>query len=443
MNIEALKSLNLVDFLSEHYGVEFQRSGQGYVCRSPFGADRDPSFFVRQIEGRWLFKDFSSGLGGSIIDLVQRLENLSEIGSVLRRIERLLDGTATMLSKPKDQESIGITAQGNARGYDIEQLYLRFRQEDPEVCRQYLLRRGIASELVEELIFTGEVVHNRYQQKSYCCFAVRDGAGALRCLDNHEIGGRGKFVLGSKNTFSRDWQILPTATEAFISEGIIDYLSIKTIEGKNFIGIALLGNQLLFEAALLAGCSRIISALDGDQGGTTAFVDLVELYPDKELTQYPLHGHKDPNDLLQAGGLKKTKLTAEKKLELYRAFQRSENKSALAREWGIDRSYMYEVVNDCEELLLSGLADRQPGRPPAGQPDTVKDAWQQIGQLRDEVKQLRLEQDKASCREEFMQLRLKWAEIEAAKLRGEPVDEKNGPKHKAQIKKKRKRRRLR
>lgn len=440
--IEALKQMDLVAFLTEHYGLSFTRKGSSYVAGSPFGADRRPSFFVRQLEGRWLFKDFSSGLGGSVLDLVGRLEGLSGLGSIVRRIEELIGGkSAAALSVPAE-ELTRDAATGDERGYDIDALYRRFRREDPTACRQYLLGRGIAAELVEELIAGGEVVHNRYQGKSYCCFAVRDVAGELRCLDNHEIDGSGKFILGGKSVFSRDWQELGKATEAFISEGIIDYLSIKTLEGSSLPGLALLGNQLLFEAALLAGCSRIISALDGDHGGAIAFVDLMERYPDKELSQYPLQGHKDPNALLQARGNRQgVRLTAEKKLELYRAVQRSENKSDLAREWGIDRTHMYEVVSDCEKLLLQGLASRRPGRRPAGQPETVKEAWRQIGQLREEVDRLILERDKSVCREEFLRLRLKWSEIEVAELRGEPVDEKKGPLRKIQIKKKKKRKR--
>jgi hypothetical protein len=54
---------------------------------------------------------------------------------------------------------------------------------------------------------------------------------------------------------------------------------------------------------------------------------------------------------------------------------------------------------------------------------------------------LSLERDKSTCREEFLRLRLKWAEIEVAELRGEPVDEQKGPLRKVQIKKKKKRRR--
>ena len=437
--IEALKQINLVEFLSEHYGLNFKPSGSGYVASSPFGADRQPSFFVRQLEGRWLFKDFSSGLGGSIIELVGHLECLTGVGKVLGRIEALVGGKAPVLSQASVQGP-----ENTKRGYDIEQLYQHFGRQDPGVCRRYLVGRGIDEELVEELIAAGEVVHNRHRNKSYCCFAVRNGAGQLQCLDNHQIDGSDKFVLGAKHVYSRDWDVLPSAAEAFIAEGIIDYLSVKTLEGGRAVGLALLGNQLIFDVALFAGCSRIISAFDSGRGGTSAFVDLMEIYPDKELKQYPLDGHKDPNELLQSGGRKKgMRFTAEQKLELYRAFQRSDNKSELARQWCIDRSYLYEVVRDVEELVLGGLSSRQAGRRPAGQPETIKDAWQQIGRLQEQNRELRTERDKSICSEEFLRLRLKWSQIEAAELRGEPIDEKTGPVHKAQIKKKRKRRRSR
>ncbi len=440
--IEALKQMNLVEFLTEHYGLNFTRSGSGYVAGSPFGADKRPSFFVRQVEGRWLFKDFSSGLGGSIIDLVGHLESLPGVANALRRIKELMGchGASLTLVSQASLEA----PEDEKHGYDIEKLYQRFRQQDPDMCRRYLVGRGIAVELVEELISAGDVLHNHYQGKSYCCFAVRDAAGELQCLDNHEIDGSGKFILGTKRVYSRDWEVLPSAPEAFISEGIIDYLSIKTLEGNRLVGIALLGNQLIFDEALLAQCSRIISALDGDTGGTTAFVDLMERYPDKDLKQYPFQGHKDPNELLLSGSRKKgMRLSAEEKLELYRSFQRSDNKSELARQWGMDRSYMYEIVRDVEELVVTGLSSRQPGRRPSGKPETIKDAWRQIGKLQEHNRRLNLEQDKSICKEEFLRLRLKWAEIEAAELRGEPIEEKTGPVHKAQIKKKKKKRRLR
>jgi len=171
--------------------------------------------------------------------------------------------------------------------------------------------------------------------------------------------------------------------------------------------------------------------------------DLMEQYPDKEITAYDLQGHKDPNELLQALHKEPRRLTAADKLTLYEQFQQAENKSELARQWGIDRSHMYQIVRDCKQLLLSSLSDRGPGRRPADQPETVKDAWQQIQQLQEENKRLAIERDTLHCREELLGIRLKWAEIEAAEARNEPVDEHTGPKRKVQIKKKKKKKRLR
>ncbi len=431
--IETYKQVNLVEFLAEHYGLKFKKSGSGFVTGSPFGVDKKPSLFVRQLGSHWLFKDFSSGLGGSIIDIVGHLEQLSGVGEILRRLEQLAGGHCTSVAveeKPSETR----------RGYDVGQLYHSFRRQDPDVCRRYLMSRGIDTDLVKELISAGEVVHNRYQGKSYCCFAVRDDSGGLQCLDNHEIDGSGKFVLGAKHVYSRDWQELPHAPEVFITEGIIDYLSMKTLEEEKIPGMALLGNQLIFEPDLLSNCARIISALDEDLGGTAAFVDLVNGYPDKEVTQYPLRDYKDPNELLQSRS-RFRRLSPEEKLSLYRTFQRSDNRSELAREWGLDRSHMYAIVRDVEEMVISGLSSRRPGRRPMDQPQTMPDAWQQIDDLKEQNRNLSLERDETICREEFLKLRLKWSEIEAAELRGEPFDEKTGVLKKKQIKKKRKRRR--
>jgi len=436
ITIEALKQVHLVEFLREHYGLECLRVGSGYVMSSPFTAERQPSFSVREQAGRWLFKDFSSGLGGSIIDLVGALEGLSGAGQAIRRVRELLGGTVSLC-----QSSPAATGEPAERSYDLGELYQRFSGQDPEVCRRYLLERGIGAGLVEQLIEEGEVVHNHYQDRSYCCFAVRDGAGELRCLDNHEIAGGGKFVLGAKHVYSRDWPQLPLAEEAFVCEGIIDYLSIKTMEGDGAVGIALLGNQLLFTAELLAGCRRLISALDNDRGGISALIDLAERYPETEISPYPLAGHNDPNELLQARGKKGRRLSAADKLELYRAFQRSSNRSELARQWGIDRSYLYQLVKEMEESLSGLLSSRQAGRPPTDRPATVQEAWQQLQELQEQIRQLAQERDLGICREEFLGLRLKWAEIEAAELRGEEVDEDGVPTRKPQVKKKKRKRR--
>jgi hypothetical protein len=104
---------------------------------------------------------------------------------------------------------------------------------------------------------------------------------------------------------------------------------------------------------------------------------------------------------------------------------------------------MYEIARECEKILLDTFSGRRPGRKPAGKPPTLEQAWQRIEELEEKYEKEATEREELYCRGEFLQLRLKWAEIEAAELRGEAVDDRTGPKKKKQIKKKKKRKRSR
>ena len=171
-------------------------------------------------------------------------------------------------------------------------------------------------------------------------------------------------------------------------------------------------------------------------------LDLREMYPGKSVTLYSIEGYKDPNETLMA--IKESKgrsLSPERKLQLFREFQKSGNKTELAQRWGIDRSYLYEIVRECDQMVVEGFSGRKPGRPPKGESRSLEEARERIKELERKYEQEAKEREKLYCKSEFLQLRLKWAEIEAAEAKGEKVDESKGPKKKPQIKKKRKKRR--
>jgi transposase InsO family protein len=438
-SIEALKRVNLVELLSQYYGLEFKRQGTAFACCSPFTTESCPSFFVRQVGSHWLFKDFSSGTGGTIFDFVQMKEKLGSFSQAFSFLRRLLPSFVRCdADQHVDTEGTG-DAPVIERPYDVDALYDSFCRQDPDVCRSYLLGRSISKDLVEDLIRNGTVVHNRYQGQSYCTFAVHDETGRLRCLDNHAVDGQNKFVLGEKRPFSLEWEELKDAKAVFVSEGIIDYLSVKTLEGERALpGLALLGNQLCFEAPLLEAAEVLHAAVDADRGGNSAILDLTDRYPTKELRVYDLEGHKDPNELLVAvrSGKPRT-LSPQRKLELYREFQRSTNRKKLAEEWAIDRSYLYEIVRDCERTLVESLSSRKPGRRAHGAPANLEEAVEQIKELEARCEAEATQREESHCRSEFLALRLKWAEIEAAEARGEKVQE-DQPPRKRQIKKKEK-----
>jgi DNA primase len=437
LSVEALKQMNLAEFLACHYGLEFQQRGATYQCCSPFTDEKRPSFFVRLVGGHWLFQDFSSRRGGSIFDFVQMKENLPGFAEALAFVRQLVGASPCVMK----QTAAGGESSSSERSYDVNELYDRFRREDPAVCRDYLLGRAIAPERVEALIEEGLLVHNRYQGCSYCCFAVRDAEGQLKCLDNHAIEGSEKFVLGAKHPFSCEWEEVRRGKEVFLTEGIIDYLSMKSLELAPVPGLALLGNQLCFDAALLEQSQTLISAMDDDPGGDSAVLDLQQRYPEKAVRVYDLDGHKDPNELLVSvrRGEGRT-LTAEMKVRLYREFQQARNKTELARRWGIDRKHLYQIAWECEQMLVEGFSGRRRGRPAKGRPATLDEALARIEELESAYERKATEEEKQYCRSEFLAIRLKWAEREAAELRGEAVDEEQAPK-KRQIKKKRKTRR--
>jgi hypothetical protein len=438
--LEALKGVNLVEFLTQHYDLHFHRVGGQYVCHSPFTQEKVESFFVRLVNGHWLFKDFSSGHGGSIFDFVRIKENLASFSAVLSHIRGVLSPLCMAGWDGEGREDRGLSSHRGSF-YDVNRLYAHFRGSDISVCRDYLLKRGICEELVNDLVKEGILVYNRYQGQSYCCFAVFNGEGELKCLDNHQVDGAGKFVLGHKSVFSRDWRVLATAERVFVCESIIDYLSVKTLEDDPGPGLALLGNQVSFDPSVVGCVKQIVSALDDDRGGYRAFLDLREQYPHLEIKVYDLEDYKDPNALLMAVKAGKgRKLSPERKLKLYHEFLQSSNRAEVARRWGVDRSYMYEIARECDRSVLDSFTGRKVGRKPEGRPSTLEEAWGRIDALEEQYERESAERELLYCRSEFLKLRLKWAEIEASELRGESVDHSKGALKKKQIKKKRKRR---
>jgi DNA primase len=55
--------------------VQLKRSGNAFKGRSPFSNEKTPSFFV--VPAKNLYKDFSSGKGGNVVDFLMQHEKLS------------------------------------------------------------------------------------------------------------------------------------------------------------------------------------------------------------------------------------------------------------------------------------------------------------------------------------------------------------------------------
>jgi len=302
VDCEQAKRLDLVSFLQQRYGCTFRRQGAGWACCSPLTSEEHPSLHVRLApDGHWLFKDFSSGAAGTIIDFVQIKEEIPGVADALAWIQHWqTDVTDGQRSRSAPAGSQRDPAPGTR--YDLPVLYRCIRRNDAAASARYLHSRGIVSTLIHTLIRREELLRNHYRGKSYCCFAVRNTAGELTCLDNRQIGGKAKFVLGHKSPFSLELPLLPAAPRLFVCEGIIDYLSIKTLHPDwSLPGLAMLGREpAVIPTALVARCTEMIVAVDDDPGGRQAAAALRRRFPQCSLIPYDLGGCRDPNELLHA-----------------------------------------------------------------------------------------------------------------------------------------------
>jgi len=191
----------------------------------------------------------------------------------------------------------------------------------------------------------------------------------------------------------------------------------------NSTGIALLGNQLNgYDLEFLNNTPTLVSCFDNDGGGFSGYLDLIERYPGKQIEIYELQANqKDINDRLlsEKQSQRVENLTAQDKLAIYQAFVRSDNRSQLAKEWGIDRSYLYRIVKECEESIVNNFNEKHPGRKSAYDVANRANVRSLIEQLEAEKQQLARDKEYYYAQSEFLKIRLKFSDQEIAELRGD------------------------
>lgn len=411
MSIDQLKTMNLVTFCESCYGMQFQRNGHVFVCLSPFNQEKNPSFVIHQKNGHWLFKDFSSGKGGSIIDLVRDLENLpNDCPGIVERIKMLLGDHPEAAGSTPIWAPVGGSTSTTGHT-DLNYLFKKIQSNPLEPSQRYLESRGISEQVIGNLMKRQQVFTNIFNSKNYCCFVVRNINAELVCLDNHQIDGPSKFVLGTKHIFVPDYDELLRAKEVVITEGIIDLLSMRTLFSAT--GLALLGNALDFPAEWLEVSQKLILALDNDDAGDLGKEKLRARFPDKEFEDFTVGDYKDPNEVLMAFPeitTKRKKYSSKEKLQIYKEYQRCQNKSAVARQFGIDRSYLNEIINECDNVLLTHFDQKKPGRKKVDEPRDLVEALKQIETLKSQNLELAREKEALYITNEFNQLKINWAE---------------------------------
>ncbi|MCP4408619.1 MAG: hypothetical protein GY807_12810 [Gammaproteobacteria bacterium] len=408
--IEALKQIDLREFMSRCWQTRFQKEGTHYVALSPFREEKTPSLYVsREKDGHWVYFDHGSGRGGTVIDAVMEYEGDDDLGRAI--------GTATRMA-----QEVGLLAKkwepcGRPEKQDLEGLFKKLREHETTLVGDYLVGRGIAAELVERMISSGVVVLNRLHGSAYCCFAVRDAKGGLRSLYNRKINGsakREKFLLGEQYPFCLDWKKSAEAVKIYLCEGIIDALSLLTLEEDACV-LGFPGVHCVPKADdWLPSKAVLVEAFDEDEAGREAAKGLRQSFPNRAIERFDLRGTHDVNQLL-CSGPREDRSPGKLSLEDRIAVALSDKSSReLANEYGVHHSRICRIRNEATTTLKQVWSQRRRGRQAKAKPS------EEVESVRGELAETKRLSELQAMRIDWLELQVKMAEkrIEEAARKG-------------------------
>ena len=275
--IHAIKCLSIRAYLAER-GLHPTKDNPRYgLYLSPLREERSPSFKVDYVQNLWY--DFGLGEGGSIIDLVMRLERCN----FTEAVQLLSCGERTSIAVPVSP-SVLPTVPALRMLFDIP---LRH-----SALVGYLSSRGIDPAIA-----------------SACCREV-----------HYAVGGRNYFAVGFRND-AGGWELRSERFKGSVSpkhittidnrsdtvvafEGFMDFLSYLSMEKQLQTDVAVLNSVVNLPKAIsfLDRHATIHAFFDNDEAGCKATAELKRLCPNSSVIDrsHLYRKHKDLNEYWQA-----------------------------------------------------------------------------------------------------------------------------------------------
>ncbi len=392
-----LKQIDLTKFMNRCWQTHFKKQKAGFVALSPFREEKTPSLYVsRKEDGHWVYFDHGSGNGGTIIDAVMEYEGHKDIGQAIRTAKRMAQD-AGLLSKDIEPPS------GPEKQLDLEGLFKKLCTNETGLVREYLIGRCISPELVKQMISSHGVVLNRYHESNYCCFAIRDAQGVLRSLYNRKIDGPAgeKFLLGQQYPFCLDWKKSAQAAKIHLCEGVIDALSLLTLE-KNACVLGFPGaNYDPKNHDCLPAKGILVEAFDKDEAGRKAAKRLRQTFKERTVESFDMGEARDVNELLCSKSKPSGKLSVDDKVAMALSNKASRD---LGKEYQVHHSRVCNVRKEANAILTEAWGQRQVGRKPKPKPS------EDVERLVKELAEMKRLSELKTMRNEWLELKVKMTE---------------------------------
>lgn len=254
---------------------------------SPYRNEQHPSFKVDYRKNLW--RDFGAHEGGSIIDLVMKMRNCSDIEAIKLLEEKADLPLIVKTAFPPESES-------------VERMKLiRVEQFLPPNLENYLFReRAIPLKLSKYL----STVYYSIKGRVYYAIGFKNDKGGFELRNAHF---KGCFPPKTITTFDRGTSICN------LFEGFMDFLSYLTLypmkeENHPTESAVILNGTGNLEKAIpfLSKHTQIYAYLDNDEGGKEALQKLVKLkLPVIDCSKMYVN-HKDLNEFLKQMKRQKT-----------------------------------------------------------------------------------------------------------------------------------------
>ena len=293
IDIPALKALHPLANVVEAAGVKLRGSGRVRQGICPFHDESEGSFTAYGDSERWYC--FGCGLGGDVLDFVQRIEGLT-LPEALALLEdqRPVTGATNRPAPtrhrqaaplpPRDPALLTATARfyaGQLRRNPSGQEYLASRGVDPVAASRLGLGYSPGSGLRQALVSLGfsekriqdsGLFMDRGSERFVGMVVVPEVSGGIvrwlkgRAVDPNR-SPRFQALPGSKPMLGLG-RLGPAPTWAVVAEGVFDWL---TLAGWGLPACAALGTQGVERVAkALQGCPRVFLAFDADAAGREA-----------------------------------------------------------------------------------------------------------------------------------------------------------------------------
>ncbi|PDP80262.1 mobilization protein [Porphyromonas gingivalis] len=284
-DLQNIKAIPIADYLHA-YGIEPAKRYNGYALyHAPYREDPNASLKVDFRQNLW--HDYGTNQGGSIIDLVMRMQGCS----AYEAMAHLAEGKATTLAPfPFHREACIGQKRKEQRPSNIRHI-LSISEVLPLHLQNYLreVRR------IDLAVASPYLRHIRYEVggREYSAIGFRNRAGGYELRDDKTF--KGTIAPKDISLIKRD-----ASEKLCLFEGFMDFLSYLTMKGKETAPCLVLNSVSNLPRAIAylheKGIDSVRAFLDNDQAGRKALQTLCSAGIKVEDMSRHYSRYKDLND---------------------------------------------------------------------------------------------------------------------------------------------------